>query len=138
MTAVHAAVRILGGLRLDLAEVTGDGDTAKQGSVGVGGHRGLLGSTMGLEMVSLSIEELERLKLDLPFLLMRSVSLVNEKARERRVRGVLEVLRRGGVMSPMGTRSATSLMERFSVLMVSSPSIVAPVKRLVVCAGVVT
>jgi hypothetical protein len=95
--------------------------------VGVGGHRGLLGSAMGLEIVSLSTDELERLKLDFRFLLIESVSRVNEKARELLVLGVLAALPRGGVFSPMGTRSSTSLMERFSDLIVSSPSMVAPV-----------
>lgn len=127
LTVGYAATGSLRGLGLDLAEIRGDGDATK-GSVGVGGHRGLLGSAIGLEMVSLSIEELERRKLDLLFLLSPSVSRVNENARELLLRGVLEALLRGGVLSPTGTRSSTSLFERFSVLIVSSPSMVAPVK----------
>lgn len=127
LTAGRAAVRSLRGLGLDLAETKGDGDVAND-SVGVGGQRGLLGSAIGLEMVSLSIVELERLKPDLPFRLMFSVSLLKEKARELLILGVIEILRRGGVFSPMGTRSSTSLMVRFSDLIVSSPSISAPVE----------
>jgi hypothetical protein len=127
LTAGRAGIRSRRGLGLDLVETKGDGDTGEQRSVGVGGHKGLRGFAIGLEMVSLSIEELERLKLNRPFLLIESVSLVNEKARAVLVRGVLDVLCRGGVFSPMGTRSSTSLMERFSERIVSSPSIVAPV-----------
>jgi hypothetical protein len=114
------------GLGLDLAETKGDGDAAK-GSVDTGGHKGLLGSVIGLEIVALSNAEFERLD-DLPFLLIESVSLVKEKARVFLVRGVLEVLLRGGVLSPIGTRSSTSLLERFSTLIVSSPSMIAPLR----------
>lgn len=70
-------------LGVDLVEAKGDGDSdseAAKGSAGVGGHRGLRGSVMGLEMVSLSIAELERLKL-LPFLFIESAILVRDKAR---------------------------------------------------------
>lgn len=78
-------------------------------------------------MESLSIEELERLKLDLLFLRIESVNLVREKARELLVRGVPGVLPRGRLLSPMGTRCSTLLLERLSVLIVSSPSMIAPV-----------
>lgn len=126
LTVWCGAVGSLRGLGLDLAETRHDGDVTRA-SVDVGGHKGLLGSAMGLEMESLSIVELERLKLDLPLLFTESVNLVKEKAREGLFLGVLEVLPRGGVLSPMGTRSSTSLFERLSVLIVSSPSIFAPV-----------
>lgn len=82
LTAGRAAERRPRGLGLDLADGDGDGEAAK-GSVGVGGHRGLRRSMMGLEMVSLStaeFAELERLKL-LPFLFIVSASLVKERER---------------------------------------------------------
>ena len=129
LIAGRAAVESLRGRGLDLAETKGDGDAAK-GSVGVGGHKGLLGSVMGLDIASLSIDEFERLRLDLPFLLIESVSLVKlvkEKARVLLARGVLEALPRGGVLSPIGTRSSTSLLDRFSDRTASSPSMLAPV-----------
>lgn len=124
------AVRSWRLIGLDLDGTKGDGVAAKC-SIGVGGHKGLLGSVMGLEIVSLSMVELERLKLDLPFLLIESVSLVmvrlvNEKARVPLVRDVLELRSRGGVFSPMGTRSSTSLFDRLSDRIASSPSMVAP------------
>lgn len=108
-------------------ETKDDGVAAKY-SVGVGGHKGLLGSAIGLEIDSLSIAELERLRLDLPFLLIESVSLVrlvNEKARALLVRDVLELRSRGGVLSPIGTRSSTSLFDRLSDRTASSPSMIA-------------
>ena len=125
LVAGCVAVGSLCGLGLDLAETKGDGDAAK-GSVDIGGHKGLLGSVIGLEIVTLSNAEFERLN-DLLFLLIESVSLVKEKARMFPVRGVLKVLPRGGVLSPIGTRSSKSLSERFSTLIVSSPSMIAPV-----------
>lgn len=123
----RVAVTTLRELVLVRAESNGDGEAAK-GSVGVGGHRGLLGSVMGLEMLSLSIAELDLLRLDLRFLLIESVSLamlVKEKARVLRVRGVREAKPRGGVLSPMGMRSSTSLLDRFSDRTVASSNIFA-------------
>lgn len=79
LTAGRAAERRLRGLGLNLAEAKGDGEAAK-GSVGVGGQRGLRGSVIGLEIVFLSIAELEQLKL-LPFLFKPSAILVRDKAR---------------------------------------------------------
>lgn len=82
LAAGRADERRLRGLGLDLADANGDGETAKD-SVGVGGHRGLRGSVVGLEIDSLSIAEmaeLERLKL-LPFLFRESASLVKDRER---------------------------------------------------------
>ena len=125
--AGREAVENSRGLGLDFAESRGDGDAAKWlvvgVGVGVGGHKGLLGFATGLEIATLSIAEFERLR-DRPFLFIESVSLVKLKARVFLVRGVLEKLPRGGVFSPMGTRSSTSLLERFSALIVSSLSMV--------------
>lgn len=82
LTAGRADGRRLRGLGLDLADASGDGEAAKD-SVGVGGQRGLRGSVIGLEIVSLSIAamaELERLEL-LPFLFIESASLVKDRER---------------------------------------------------------
>lgn len=125
MMTGREAVENSRGLGLDFAESRGDGDAAKWlvVGVGVGGHKGLLGFAIGLEIATLSIAECERLR-DRPFLFIESVSLVKLKARVFLVRGVLGKLPRGGVFSPMGTRSSTSLLERFSALIVSSLSMI--------------
>jgi hypothetical protein len=82
LTAGRADEKGLRGLGLDLADANGDGAAAKD-PCGVGGHRGLRGSVIGLEMDSLSIAEmaeLERLKL-LPFLFIESASLLKDRER---------------------------------------------------------
>lgn len=120
--AGRATVRGLRELELGLVQTDGEG-VAAIGRVGVGGHSGLFGSWMGLEIVRLSMADLERLKLNLLLLLIESVSLVKEKARVLLIRGVAGPFPRGGVRSPKGTRSSTSLLDRFSDLKVAASSI---------------
>jgi hypothetical protein len=74
-------------------------------------------------MVSLSIEEREEFRRVRPFLI-ESVNFVREKARDDLVLGVLAEILRGGGSSSTGTRSSASLVERFSMTTVSSPSMV--------------
>lgn len=88
--------------------------------VGVGGHSGFLGSTMGLEMLGFfsADEEVRDDRVDDgAFPLMDIVSLDHEKARERRVRCVSALFSGvpGGVTSPNGMRASTSLCDRLSL-----------------------
>ena len=104
----------------------GDGVAARASDLS--GHKGLLGSKIGLEMLAVLIPELERLTVLLLFLLMESVSLVNENVRERwRLGGVRAGNSRGGVISPKGMRSSTSLFERLSFCIASLSNMIAPV-----------
>lgn len=120
----------LRGLRLDcpLDDTRNNGaDTAKKFESVTGGHKGLFGSRIGLEIELLSIEVCEREERLLPFIVI--VSLLHEKARFRLglslLWGVLRPDSRGGVIDPTGSRSSTSLFERFILTMVASSSIVA-------------
>jgi hypothetical protein len=98
----RAAMGSLYGLGLDRIETEDERDTGKQ--LGASGHRGLLESVIGLEMLSVLIVlvvELDRLKPGLRFLLIESVSfvrLVSEKARDLRGRAVPSDGLRGGVI----------------------------------------
>ena len=109
---------------LCLYDNKGVGDAQSNAPSGVGGQRGLFGSAIGLDMVSLSIEEREECRRVRPFLI-ESVTFDKEKARDNLVLGVLAGTLRGGVSSPTGTRSSASLVERFSMTTASSPSMVA-------------
>lgn len=76
-----------------------------------------------LELLCFSFEEPEE-RLERLFPLSDSVSLVHEKARVTLVWGwsVLLPAGPGGVTSPTGMRSSTSLSERFNLTMAASPS----------------
>ena len=77
------------GVGLDRVETDDERNTGKE--FGASGHSGLLGSVIGLEILSVLmvlVVELDRLKLGLRFLFMESVSfvrLVYEKARQKLV-----------------------------------------------------
>jgi hypothetical protein len=98
----RAAIGSLYGLGLDRIENEDERDTGKQ--LVASGHRGLLESVIGLEILSVLIVlviELDRLKPGLRFLFIESVSfvrLVSEKARDLRGRAVPSGDLRGGVI----------------------------------------
>lgn len=104
-----------------------DGEADREGSLGVGGHRGLLWSTIGAEISSRFAIEDPREEVRDPRVLplSESVSLVHENDRELRVVCALLSGDPGGVTSPRGRRASASLRERLSFTIASSPSIVA-------------
>tara|TARA_R110002003_G_scaffold176_2_gene14315 strand:+ start:31397 stop:31684 length:288 start_codon:yes stop_codon:yes gene_type:complete len=73
-------------LELDCAvgrfEKVGDGELVLESKVGVGGHSGFLGLTIGLEMLFFSIEEPRDVREDGPFPFIDSVSLDHENDRD--------------------------------------------------------
>lgn len=87
----RSALKSLRGLELDRVQTLGDGE-AVAALAGADGHRGLLGSSIGLEILCLSTAEIERLELDLLLLCIESDSFVNEKARALRVCGVTSLV----------------------------------------------
>ena len=106
-----------------------EGAADSNASFGAGGHNGLLGSAMGLEMSRLSIEVREERLERCLVALIESVSLDHEKARPVLDLGVFFPGVPGGVASPTGTRSSTSLSERFSLIIASSPNMIARVGK---------
>jgi hypothetical protein len=115
------------GVGLDRVETDDERNTGKE--FGASGHSGLLGSVIGLEILSVLmvlVVELDRLKLGLRFLFMESVSfvrLVYEKARD--LRGRADDLR-GGVTKPSRSKSSVSLFVRLSDRITPSCSMLAP------------
>ena len=94
--------------------------------LGVGGHRGFLGSTIGLEILSLFPNESSWGDLeDGPFPLIDSVSLDHENDREVLVEDIFLIGELGGVISPRGMSWSASLRDRLSLRMASFSSMAA-------------
>jgi hypothetical protein len=99
-------------------------------SIGVGGHSGFDGSSIGVEMVGrLSRDEPRDERNDGPLALIDSVSLDHEKEREPLMPCAFFSGEAGGVRSPMGMSGSTSLRERLSLRIVSFSSMAARSRR---------